>query len=130
MRFLSTKIHGVLDYLTAIVFITMPWIMQIRKDGPVAMIFICLGIFILLYSAFTKYECALFRKIYMPLHLMLDAIIGIFLAASPWLFDFAHESPLIFICAGIFCLLVSLITRKKAADLPFKRNVYHQTIVY
>ena len=121
MCFLSTKIHGILDYLNAIDFITMPLAMHLRKDGSGAIIFMSIGIEAVLCSAFTNYEPGIFRKLYVPSHLILDAINGIFLAASPWLFGFADENPLMYVCAGIFSIVFTLITRKKL-QITFQAN--------
>ncbi len=130
MRFLPTKIHGVLDYITGIILIAMPWIIDLKKDSAAYWIFIVLGLGAILYSLFTNYELGLSRKISMPVHLLMDTINGILLAGSPWLLGFSEQTWKIHFFAGIFEIIVSMITLKKTSEESFKRTVYHHTIVY
>jgi hypothetical protein len=51
----------------------------------------------------------------MPLHLVLDAAAGALLAASPWLFGFAHQVRGPHLAFGLFSVVASLITRTRPA---------------
>lgn len=89
MRFLSTRVHGMLDYLIGLLLIVSPWLFGFADVGGVAVWLPgVLGAGALLYSLFTDYELGLVRKIPMPAHLMLDLGSGVLLAVSPWLFGF------------------------------------------
>jgi hypothetical protein len=111
MNILSTKLHGVLDYLVAIVFIAVPTILNIDVHTVAAKVFIYLGILTTVYSALTRYELGLIKVLPMKVHLLLDIISGIFLAASPWLFGFADVLYLPYILLGLFEVVVSCITK-------------------
>lgn len=89
MRFISTRTHGVLDYLTAILLIAAPWLFGFSNAGAAAWIPIILGVGLLVVSLITRYELSVAKVIPMPVHLGLDGGLGLFLLVSPWLFGFA-----------------------------------------
>ena len=111
MRFLSTKIHGMLDYSTGLFLIAAPWILGFADDGPATWIPVILGISAIVYSLFTNYELGMSKTLSMPTHLWLDALSGVFLAASPWIFDFDERVYLPHLILGIFEVVASLVTQ-------------------
>ncbi|MBP3978508.1 SPW repeat protein [Microbacterium sp. BLY] len=93
MRFIPTKVHGVLDYVVGIALIAAPWLFGFAdKGGAPVVIPIVLGVGLIVYSLFTKYEWGPFGLIPMPVHLVFDIVASLFLALSPWLFGFAGEA--------------------------------------
>jgi hypothetical protein len=111
MRFLPTKIHGVLDYMTGLLLIASPWLLDFADDGPATWIPVILGISAILYSLFTNYELGMVKTLSMPTHLWLDTLSGIFLAASPWIFGFSDRVYLPHLILGIFEVVASLVTQ-------------------
>ncbi len=94
MRFIPTKVHGVLDYVVAIALILAPWIFGFSGlGGPAVIIPIVLGIGLFLYSLLTRYELGAVKLIAMPVHLVFDLVASIFLIASPFIFGFINEAP-------------------------------------
>ena len=94
MRFIPTKVHGVLDYLVAIALILAPWIFGFANIGGAAVIIpIVLGVGLIVYSLFTRYELGAFKLIAMPIHLVFDIVASLFLIASPFIFGFINEAP-------------------------------------
>src|SRR3954452_20292533 len=91
MRFLPTRIHGVLDYVVGIVLIIAPWALGFARGGAETWVPVVLGAAAIMYSLCTDYELGLVRAIPMKTHLMLDLGSGILLAASPWLFGFSDR---------------------------------------
>lgn len=91
MKFIDTKTHGVLDYLSALLFIISPWIFGFATGGPAQWIPIIVGVMIIGMSVFTSYELGAVHLIPMRSHLAIDIVTGIFLALSPWLFGFADK---------------------------------------
>ena len=83
MRFIPTRVHGVLDYLTAGVLIAGPSLLRFRQNGMQRRLPIALGAGTIGYSLLTDYELGLFMVIPMPMNLALDAANGALLAASP-----------------------------------------------
>ena len=113
MKFLSTQIHGIIDYSMALLLIGTPWIFGFVDIGthPESVIPILLGTGIAAYSLFTDYEWGAVRGIPMTVHLWLDALGGAFLAASPWLFGFAEEVYLPHLILGIAEIGTAIITK-------------------
>lgn len=93
MRFISTYVHGFLDYGLGILLIASPWLLgfvdmttdaqSVPGTNPQSVIPILMGISVMAYSLFTDYELGAVRKLSMVGHLWIDALSGIFLAASP-----------------------------------------------
>ena len=102
MRIIPTRVHGVLDYLTAGVLIAAPSMLGLRKSGAQTWLPMALGVGTIAYSLLTDYELGLVRVIPMPVHLALDAANGALLAASPWLLGFAEEVSAPHLALGLF----------------------------
>lgn len=90
MRFISTKIHGILDYLIGLLLVSGPWLFNYNYGGAETWISVAIGILIILYSALTDYELGIIRLIPMKARIIMDAMVGFFLAISPWLFGFSQ----------------------------------------
>ena len=94
MRFIPTKVHGVLDYLVGIALIAAPWLFGFASmGGPAVVIPVILGVGLIVYSLLTRYEWGPIKLIPMPVHLVFDVVASLFLALSPWLFGFISASP-------------------------------------
>ena len=111
MRFVPTRIHGYIDYLTAIVLIVMPWAGGFAANGAETWVPVVLGLGIVGYSLCTDYECSVRRDLPMTTHLALDAGGGALLAVSPWLFGFADRVWVPFVVIGLFEIAASLMTQ-------------------
>ena len=110
MRFLSTRVHGVLDYLVGALLIGAPWIFGFARGGAETWVPVVLGVAALLYSLFTDYELGLVRRLDMSVHLWLDALSGLLLAVSPWLFGFDQHVWIPHLVLGILEIGVASIT--------------------
>jgi len=111
MRFIPTRIHGMLDYGMGLLLITSPWLFGFDDGGPRMWLPIVLGAGAIIYSLITDYELGVARIIPMPVHLMLDLGSGLLLAASPWLFGFADDVWLPHLVLGILEIGASLMTQ-------------------
>lgn len=111
MRFLSTKVHGVLDYLMGLVLVAAPWLLGFAGNGPETWIPVILGVSVILYSLITDYEMGVARGISMSTHLWLDGLSGLFLATSPWLFGFSDVVYMPHLILGIAEFLAAITTR-------------------
>ena len=110
MRFLPTRVHGVLDYLMGILLIASPWLFDFARGGAETWVPVVLGVGAILYSMMTNYELGLSKNISMSSHLTLDLLSGIVLAISPWLFGFAEYVYLPHLILGILEIGASLVT--------------------
>lgn len=111
MRFIPTKIHGCLDYLTGALLIAAPWLFGFADGGAAQWVPVLLGIGVFIYSPLTDYEWGVASIIPMPAHLGLDILNGIVLAASPWIFGFADTVFWPHLLLGLFEIAAGLTTR-------------------
>lgn len=121
MRFIPTRIHGVLDYLMGALLIAAPWILDFNRGGAETWVPVILGAGVILYSIFTDYELGVVRKLSMPTHLMMDLAGGVFLAISPWLFGFDDFVYLPHLILGIAEIGAAIFT-KRVPDTHHDQN--------
>ena len=110
MRVISTKTHGILDYLVGIILISAPWIFGFARNGAETWVPVILGAGAILYSLLTNYEMGVSKTISMRTHLALDVASGIFLAASPWIFGFNDYVYLPHLILGLGEIAVATLT--------------------
>jgi hypothetical protein len=120
MQFISTKVHGYLDYLTAVVLPILPRAMG--WDRRVTRLHDAMAAATAGQSIFTNYELGIVKAIPMKTHLMLDAIGGGALLASAALMD---EEPTAvrttMAGAGLFYLATSLMTQTQPRKARLRR---------
>jgi hypothetical protein len=122
MRVISTRAHGVLDYIVGALLIAAPWLFGFAEGGAETWVPVALGAGALVYSLMTDYELGVVRRIPMPMHLTLDIMSGVLLAASPWLFGFADLVYLPHLVVGIFEIAAGLMTEKVPSAQPVHRH--------
>lgn len=119
MRFISTKVHGVLDYIVGVLLIAAPWIFNFDNGSAAQWIPVSVGVVILIMSLMTNYEAGAMKVVPMRIHLTLDVIAGIFLAASPWLFRFSNEVSTPHVIVGILAICSGLFTETRPHGQAF-----------
>jgi hypothetical protein len=117
MRFLSTRLHGVIDYVWGAALLATPWLLGYSDVRVATWIAVIFGIGAFLYSAATDYELGAIRILPMPMHLVIDGAGGALLAASPWIFGFADRVYGPHLAFGLFSVLASLVTRTDPFEL-------------
>lgn len=110
MRFIPTRVHGVLDYLVGLILIVAPWVLGFNDNRPATMVPVVLGIGALVYSLITNYELGAAHILPMKTHLTIDLLSGILLAASPWLFGFSDRIVWPHLVFGLFEMAAALTT--------------------
>ncbi|MFL5772508.1 MAG: hypothetical protein ACJ75F_05070 [Flavisolibacter sp.] len=122
MRFIETKTHGILDYLTGILLILSPWIFDFNEGGAETIIPVVLGAGVIMYSLLTDYEMGGSYKITMKTHLLLDFAGGALLATSPWIFGFNDDVWQPHLIIGSMEMLVSVCTKTTRGTSGSKRR--------
>ncbi|WP_262267871.1 SPW repeat domain-containing protein [Microvirga yunnanensis] len=110
MRFLPTRVHGIIDYLWGLALLSTPWLFGFADVAAAKWTAVAFGLGAILYSAVTAYELGLLKLLPMPLHLILDGLAGLALAASPFLFGFADRVYWPHVLFGLFSVAASLTT--------------------
>ena len=107
---LSTRTHGYLDYLVGALLIGAPWLLGFARGGAETWVPVAVGATTIAYSLLTDYELGVVRRIQMPVHLWLDGLAGVLLAASPWLFAFDEVVRTPHLVVGAVEILAALLT--------------------
>jgi hypothetical protein len=117
MRFISTRTHGVLDYVVGAFLIVAPYLLGFADGTAAQWIPQILGAAAIGAGLLTDYELAAVRIIPMPVHLFLDIASGLLLAASPWIFGFADRIWLPHLVFGLFEIGAGLMTQTRPATV-------------
>lgn len=113
MPIIPTRIHGILDYLVGVILIAAPWIFGFADEGAAMWVPVVIGAGLIVYALLTDYELGVVRIIPMSVHLMIDVVAGIVLAASPWLFQFSDEVWIPHVVVGILAIGTGLLTERR-----------------
>lgn len=123
-QFIPTKVHGALDYIVGLALIFAPMIFGFMDvGGPAVIIPMVLGVGLIVYSLFTKYEWGLVKVLGMPYHLIFDVVASIFLAASPFIFGFYTQAPNVWVphvVVGIAVILVVIFSKPQPAAVELQ----------
>jgi hypothetical protein len=124
MRFISTHVHGMLDYIWGLLLIASPWLLNFNYGGAETSIPIIIGVSVILMSLLTDYEMGLAKIFSINFHLIMDVAIGAFLAASPWLFGFKDYVVAPHLVFGIFAMAAGLMT----VHSPSVHHLQHENV--
>lgn len=122
-RFLPTRVHGVLDYLWAVLLAAMPWLLGYSRgtrSGAETWVPAGFAAGAVVYSLLTNYEMGVARVLSMRVHLFLDVVGGALLAISPWLLDLDNPARTVHLGFGLFSVLAGLMTETR----PFRPAVF------
>lgn len=115
MRMIPTQVHGVIDYLGGIVLLLAPNLFNFEANDAATAVARIVGIAILGLAILTRYELGLIKVIPMEVHLLIDIVASIFLAASPFLFQFSDDPTNVWlphVVVGIGYLIITLMTER------------------
>ena len=115
MRFIPTRVHGMLDYGLGLVLIVAPYLLGFADGTAAQYLPQALGLLAIGQAILTDYELGLVRMIPMPVHLLLDVAAGALLAVSPWLFGFADRVWVPHVVFGVLEIGAALMTRTTPA---------------
>jgi len=104
-----------MDYIGGIVLIGTPWALGLPIGGPETWIPVTIGVLMLGAAMFTDYEFGLVRMIPMPMHLGMDAMLGVVLAISPWMFHFEQIVWIPHLVVGVAEIGGALMTQTRAS---------------
>jgi hypothetical protein len=116
MRFIPTRIHAYLDYLFGAVLIAAPWLFGFANGGAAQWVPVVIGAAGIAYSLFSDHEVSVSPAIPMSTHLWIDVAVGLVLAASPWIFNFADFIAWPHVLIGLFAVVAGLTTETRRRD--------------
>jgi hypothetical protein len=120
MKFLSPRTHTIIGFIVGIALLLAPNIFGFSDVGGAAVtVPRIIGILIILSELTVKGSFSGMGVVPMSFHIAQDVIVGLFLAASPWIFGFSDLKANAWVPHLIVGLLVAgyaLVTRTTADD--------------
>jgi predicted Kef-type K+ transport protein len=105
-------VHGIVEYLAAILFIVAPFLFDFASDAATA-VSLVVGVLLLIVAASTHWTTGLISTISVHAHVLIDYVVAGFLIASPFIFGFTDDgtATAFFIVLGVVHLLLTIATR-------------------
>ena len=120
MKFLSPKVHGIIDYLIVIFLVLAPMLFGL-KGRIVTFTYILAGVHLLL-SILTNYDVGLVKLLPFPLHGLVELVVSVVLILLSYtLFKNNATGKMFYLAFGAGLLLVWLVTDYKNGpekDIP------------
>src|SRR3712207_8270403 len=99
LRFISTRTHGVLDYVVGALLIVVPYILGFADGTAAQWVPQVLGLVAIGGALMTDYELGVMRVIPMPVHLGIDVASGVLLDRKSTRLNSSHAN----ISYAVFC---------------------------
>lgn len=118
MELISTRTHGVLDYVLSAVFIVAPFLFGFANRGAAQWVLIAIGVAMIGVSLVTDYELSVTELVPMPMHLSADIGTGVLMLVSPWLLGFAGQVFWPHVVFGLIEIGTAMMTRRHPRWAP------------
>ncbi len=115
MKIISSKFHGILDYLTVIFLFAAPTLF--KMEGSLSTFTYVLAGIHLLLTGFTNFEVGIFKVIPFRIHGLIEVVVSVALTAAAFWFN-TNDSELGFysyIILAVVILVVFLLTDFKSS---------------
>jgi len=106
----TAQAHSYFDYAYSVFLMLSPWLLGFGEGGAETLSPVLAGMVLILYSFFTDYKGGLYRRIAYSVHLAFDMLLGIFIATSPWFFNFDEDVYRPHLLMGCFLFVVALLS--------------------
>ena len=111
-RIITSRVHGLLDYMSAIVLILAPSVLEFNEVSPYAYwLSVIAGVILILYSLMTDYDFSIGMLIPLTTHLVIDFSAGVLFILWPFIFDFTGLALAYYLVMGFGILLVVGLTQ-------------------
>jgi hypothetical protein len=109
MKFISPKIHGIIDYLLVVILLASPAFFGF--SGTLAIFTYALGVVHLLLTVLTNYPLGVFKVISPTVHASIEVLVGIVLIVLAYtFFNNNADGKLYYVIFGTVVLLTWLVT--------------------
>jgi hypothetical protein len=125
-KVIPTNIHGVLDYSMGFLLMAAPFLFQFSNQNVETILPMVMGISVIVYSLCTDYELSFFKFIPIRMHMRLDFLGGLLLAASPWLFHFNNYVYMPHVFFGVTEMAVAVLTQTQPQTHHHARRTHHK----
>jgi hypothetical protein len=115
MLMITSRLHGIIDYVVGLALIAAPWLFNFADfDNFAAATWtpILIGATMIGMSVMTNYEFSLVKTISFRTHLTFDYMAGAFLAVSPWVLNYGDYVYAPHLIIGLAEILIVAMTVK------------------
>ena len=115
IRFISQKLHGLLDYTAAAGLITLPFLLDLSAQGAIGQwLSVAGGIALILYSLVTDYAFSAARMVPFKVHLALDLAAAVAFFVAPFVFEFTGLVAWYYFAMALGVVLVVALTNRNS----------------
>lgn len=119
MRFISPRVHGILDYVVAAALIGVPLGLNFAASSlAAAVLSITAGSGLVVYSLLTAYPGGLRSLIPWRVHLILDAVAAVALLVAPFVLGFGGAAREFYVSIAVAVLAVVACSRLDTEQVP------------
>jgi hypothetical protein len=112
MNLIRTQLHGLMDYLMALILL-LPWITEHGTTSKDTIVFSAIGFSIITLSLITDYEFGLIKLVPMKVHLFIDVLLSLFIAAMPLLFPVVNYYLYWPVVLGLSGLIITILSSSR-----------------
>ncbi|WP_194861558.1 SPW repeat protein [Dietzia sp. SYD-A1] len=130
MHVLPSRVHTIIGLIVGAVLVIAPWIFGFADVEAAKWTAIIVGVVILLSELTTTSPVSPMKLVPMRIHVWMDVLVGLVLAASPWIFGFADEDLIVWLphlVVGIGVIGYALLTRTDDDVVPARAREPHST---
>jgi len=114
MKFITKKIHSLLDYPVALALISLPFLLQLGSSNPLAFyLSIITGVAALILTLFTDHQTGVVKVISYKIHLIVDFLVGLTFVTLPFILGFQGIDLIYYLVNGVTVLLVVSLHKKE-----------------
>lgn len=113
MHLISSRVHTWIGLVVGLVLVVAPWLLDFDEHVAPRVVAVAVGIWIVVNELATTSPASPLKIVPMRVHVVVDVVTGVFLAASPWLFGFADLTERAWVphvVAGVLVAGYALVT--------------------
>ena len=119
IRFLSPRLHGVVDYAAAAGLIVLPFLLGLGASAPLAFwLSVGSGVTVIGYSLLTSYAYSAAPVLPFRLHLLIDFAAAVAFAVAPFVFGFSGLDAVYYWVMAAAVLVVVAVSQDSEAARP------------
>ncbi len=123
IRFVTRKIHSLLDYPVAFSLIVLPFVLGLGSTNPLAKwLAVATGLAALLLTILTNHETGLFKVLPYQFHLNVDRLVGVVFIIAPFALGFTGIDAWYYWLNGGAVLLVTSLHKPEQAEASFRAH--------
>lgn len=118
MKILTPRFHGYLDYLTVVIFLIAPFLLDL--EGLSAIISYVLAAIHFLMTFLTDFSLGFAKLIPIKTHGWVETVVGPLILLLPFIAGLYETARIFYVVMGVIITIVSLITDYKQASLDIE----------